>query len=263
MNTPTTSHSNALREPTADELLTGELTAALFVASGAAADDGPLPDLLAARLVHTGEALVRSGAVPPRAVAPLSVAPVAPEVLAPVAPRARFQGTRAVAWGGWLAAAALLAVVLRPSATPAVDGGRDAPTPAMALADSLAGDTTATRLTFGAGADTTGLALQGSVTWDARGQRGVLRLAGLVANDRSQWQYQLWIVDADRDTRYPVDGGVFDVPAAGGELVVPVHPRVSVGKAALFVITVERPGGVVVSDRSRVAAIAQAPEAGL
>ena len=57
-----------------------------------------------------------------------------------------------------------------------------------------------------------------------------------------------------------MDGGVFDVPASG-ETVVLFAPRVPVGRATLFAVTVERPGGVVVSDRSRLPAVAKVPGA--
>ena len=42
-----------------------------------------------------------------------------------------------------------------------------------------------------------------------------MRFRGLAANNPTQIQYQLWMFDAERDERYPVDGGVFDVPAGG------------------------------------------------
>ena len=90
--------------------------------------------------------------------------------------------------------------------------------------------------------------------------RRLLKLTGLAPNDPTEAQYQLWIFDADRDERYPVDGGVFDVPAAG-EALVPFAPRMPVRRATMFAITVERPGGVVVSDRSRLPALAKVPEA--
>ena len=63
--------------------------------------------------------------------------------------------------------------------------------------------------------------------------------------------------DASGDERYPVDGGVFNVTAGTAETLVPIDPAIRVTKATLFVVTVERPGGVVVSDRSRVALIAK------
>jgi len=98
----------------------------------------------------------------------------------------------------------------------------------------------------------------GDVVWDARTQRGFLRLHGFVPNDPERAQYQLWIFDAARDDRYPVDGGVFDVPPGQDELIVPMHPTLSVSRAVAFAITVEQPGGVVVSSREKVVAFAQA-----
>ena len=103
-------------------------------------------------------------------------------------------------------------------------------------------------------------AMLGDVRWSQAEQGGLMRLTGLAPNDPAESQYQLWIFDADRDERYPVDGGVFDVPASG-KAVVPFAPRVPVGRATLFAVSVERPGGVVVSDRSRLPATAKVPGA--
>lgn len=98
----------------------------------------------------------------------------------------------------------------------------------------------------------------GDVVWSDRLQRGFLRFRGLRPNDPSAEQYQLWVFDAERDERYPVDGGVFDVPAAErGEHVVEIDPRVPVAEATLFAVTVEKAGGVVVSDRSRLPLLAK------
>lgn len=98
----------------------------------------------------------------------------------------------------------------------------------------------------------------GDIVWDPRGQRGFLRLHGLVPNDPHNAQYQLWIFDAARDERFPVDGGVFDVPPGHEELIVPMRPALSVSRAVAFAITVERAGGVVVSARDKVVAFARA-----
>jgi hypothetical protein len=98
----------------------------------------------------------------------------------------------------------------------------------------------------------------GDVVWDARSQRGFLRLNGFVPNDPERAQYQLWIFDAARDDRYPVDGGVFDVPPGRDEIIVPMHPTLPVSRPVAFAVTVERPGGVVVSAREKVVAFAQA-----
>ena len=59
------------------------------------------------------------------------------------------------------------------------------------------------------------------------------------------------------DERYPVDGGVFDIPVEGMEVLVPIRAAVQVERAMLFAVTVERPGGVVVSDRDRIVLVAQ------
>ena len=76
----------------------------------------------------------------------------------------------------------------------------------------------------------------------------------------------LAIVLADRaaifvDGRYTlqvqsqVDGGVFDVPACGS-VVLPIKAKLEVKQPTLFAVTVEKPGGVVVSDR-RIAILAK------
>ena len=96
----------------------------------------------------------------------------------------------------------------------------------------------------------------GDVVWDPRTQRGFLRLKGYVANDPDSARYQLWIFDAARDDRYPVDGGVFDVPAGRDEVIIPVHPTLPVARAVAFAVTVEQPGGAVVSDRAKLVALA-------
>jgi hypothetical protein len=86
----------------------------------------------------------------------------------------------------------------------------------------------------------------GDVIWSSERQRGYLRLSGMPVNDASREQYQLWIVDPQRDDE-PVDGGVFDVESAEGEVVIPIDAKLRVVDPAAFVITAEKPGGVVVS----------------
>jgi anti-sigma-K factor RskA len=93
----------------------------------------------------------------------------------------------------------------------------------------------------------------GDVVWNPERGEGYLRLVGIEPNDPREFQYQLWIVDATRDERYPVDGGVFDVPSDCAEVIVPIRAALPVGSAALFAVSVEKPGGVVVSDRRFVA----------
>lgn len=106
--------------------------------------------------------------------------------------------------------------------------------------------------------DPTAAMTVGDVVWDPVSQTGFMRFEGLQANSPTEFQYQLWIFDALRDERYPVDGGVFDIPAGADEVIVPIAARLPVTDATLFAVTVERPGGVVVSSRERIAVLAQA-----
>lgn len=86
----------------------------------------------------------------------------------------------------------------------------------------------------------------GDVVWNDDLQQGYLRFVGLNPNDPNIEQYQVWIVD-DRGMEQKVSGGVFNVSDAG-EIIVPIKPGLDVRKVALFAITVERPGGIVVPD---------------
>jgi len=89
--------------------------------------------------------------------------------------------------------------------------------------------------------------VSGDVVWNDQRQEGYLRLTGMPANDPGIRQYQLWIVDPERDDN-PVDGGVFDVPRGAGEIIVPIRAKLDVSNPEAFAITSEQPGGVVVSD---------------
>jgi len=98
----------------------------------------------------------------------------------------------------------------------------------------------------------------GDIVWDNARQRGFLRLQHFVANDPTRARYQLWIFDAARDDRYPVDGGVFDVPPGRDEVVIPVRASLPVLRPVAFAVTVEGSGGAVVSEREKVVAFARA-----
>ncbi|MGW8370518.1 MAG: anti-sigma factor domain-containing protein [Gammaproteobacteria bacterium] len=105
--------------------------------------------------------------------------------------------------------------------------------------------------------DPTAVAASGDVVWDEVTQQGYLRIVMLSPNDPDEYQYQLWIFDSARDERFPVDGGVFDISPGGGEVLVPISAKLPVGHAVMFAVTVEKPGGVVVSDRERIALLAE------
>lgn len=91
----------------------------------------------------------------------------------------------------------------------------------------------------------------GDVVWSASTQRGFMRFVGLTPNDPGQYQYQLWIFDKARDQAFPVDGGLFDVTSTG-EVIVAISPKLHVDDLAMFEVTIEKPGGVVVSKRERI-----------
>ncbi len=93
---------------------------------------------------------------------------------------------------------------------------------------------------------------RGNFTWSQSLQEGYLQLQGLPTVDPGIGIYQLWIFDDARDERYPVDGGTFAINDDQGETVIPIDPALPVRSPSAFVITLEPPGGVVVSDRKRI-----------
>lgn len=97
----------------------------------------------------------------------------------------------------------------------------------------------------------------GDVVWSTSAQRGFMRFSDLGVNEPTKYQYQLWIFDAERDDRYPVDGGVFDINTDRTEAVVPIQAKLKVGRPVMFAVTVEQPGGAVVSSRERICLVAK------
>ncbi len=96
----------------------------------------------------------------------------------------------------------------------------------------------------------------GEVVWSNSQQKGFIRLRGMPVNDKARETYQLWIFDAGQNAKTPVDGGVFDVDA-NGDVVIPINAKLKIQKPTMFAVTVEKPGGVVVSDLSKVMTIAK------
>jgi len=75
-------------------------------------------------------------------------------------------------------------------------------------------------------------------------------------NDTTKETYQLWIFDKTQDPATPIDGGTFDIKS-GGEVVIPVNAKLKAKGPQMFAITIEKPGGVVVSKRGKIAALAK------
>jgi hypothetical protein len=138
-------------------------------------------------------------------------------------------------------------------ASPAISSAVE---PALQREHLLASNPHVLRRPWRAGTDAAGFAVAGDIVWDPGSQTGFMRFSGLRRNEPNAEQYQLWIFDARRDARYPVDGGVFNITGAKQGDVIPIKAALYVGVPLKFAVTIERPGGVVVSDRARVAAIA-------
>ena len=96
--------------------------------------------------------------------------------------------------------------------------------------------------------------IQGNVVWNQKLQAGFMTFEGLPVNDATLTQYQLWIIDPSRD-KHPIDGGVFDINDQG-QVIVKINPKLEVLDPQAFAITIEQPGGVVVSDQSRLPLLA-------
>jgi len=212
--------------------------AAAAVTLAASSTAEPLPAGLALRL--TRQADEHFAAAP--------VGTTATAIVAPAPRRAANSG----AYGWFAAAACLVLAVLAWNRSPPAP-----PTPAEERAALLA-KSDAVKITFAATKDPATAGVSGDVVWDLVTQRGFLHLVGLAANDPAVRQYQLWIFDGGRDKRYPVDGGVFDIPSNATEAVIPIHAALPVIKPAAFAVTVEKPGGVVVSGREHVVVLGAA-----
>ncbi|MFK8014119.1 MAG: anti-sigma factor [Gammaproteobacteria bacterium] len=205
-------------------------------------EDPPLPDSIAAGVADR---------LSPNSPAPPSPPPPPPSKLP------------------WLAAAAALvfgAVGWWQALSPSTSVIRSAATPPPALTtvtapsdrERLDADAAALSIAWAPSAEDTGRNVRGAVHWSHVHQVGYMELGGLAVNDPSVEQYQLWIFDATRSQEHPVDGGVFDISGSERQRI-PIHATRHVRDATLFAVTVEIPGGVMVSDRQRIVALAQVP----
>jgi hypothetical protein len=246
-----------------------ERAAAAVTLAGSLGNE-PLPAALSARIAQQA---AEHFAAASNNVADLGTARTAAEAArvhqSPASSRAPARASRLGGYG-WLAAAACLVlaifgwersppplpplavapppVAVPPPAQPVPPTAAEERAALLAKTDSLKIPLVATKDPAAAG-------VTGDVVWDPLTQRGFLHFTGLASNDPAMHQYQIWIFDAGRDKRYPVDGGVFDVPANASEVVIPIRAALMVRKPAAFAVTLEKPGGVVVSGREHVVAL--------
>ena len=235
LDTLLTSHQNI----SADEFDTS--VAAILLAS--AVNSAPIPAHLSTKILANA----------PRQIAASNVLPM---------------NTRKAAWrsesAGWWSAAACLVLAIT-GWWPRLAGESTPPASiTVALTPeqqrmALLNSGHAIQAAWSPGNDAAGNSLVGDVVFDPVTQQGYLRFRGIPANDPRLEQYQLWIADAARISPEPVDGGVFNTPQATavGDVIIPFTARLPVGKPAAFVVTVEQPGGVVVSKQERVLVLAK------
>jgi hypothetical protein len=226
----------------------------------------PMPAKLAARVEEEALEAMPTQVARPRQLAstvpmpdrPIPAPPASNVVGIAPPPRPPRRASRAFAIVGWIAAAACLALAFGAwRSRPRTGEVALAPRALSAERDALLARAGTKRLEWSATADAAARGASGDVVWNAALQRGFMRFRGLAKNDPRGWQYQLWIFDKTRDERYPVDGGVFDVDAETGDVVVAIQAKLPVAEPTLFAVTVEKPGGVVVSKRERIVVLAK------
>lgn len=220
-----------------------------------------MPEHLAAKIfAQSPAAASASGSLLPGQMRTLAgVAPPRPQIkheptpVTDIAQAREKKRSRAAVIVPWLAAAACLLLAVGTwwwtRAQPPAQVAQLSPSEQRAKL--IAEATDVTKIEWTATPDPNAKGASGDVVWSAREQKGYMRFVGLTPNDRAQFQYQLWIFDKNRDDKFPVDGGVFDVSSTG-EVIVPITAKLKVDDVALFAVTIERPGGVVVSKRERI-----------
>lgn len=94
----------------------------------------------------------------------------------------------------------------------------------------------------------------GEVVWSDAEQKGYMTFRGLPVNDPNVEAYQLWIFEDAKLEAHPKDGGVFNVTGTG-EVIIPITAKLRTEDPKAFAITIEKPGGVVVSSREKIAVL--------
>lgn len=234
------------------EALEYELGAATVALALGAEQLQPMPELLRAKLQAGAKAYFAERAADASAASRRESAP-APLRLVREDEKADARPNGWLSNAGWLfaAAAAVLALIAWWPSKPWSSGNAPTLSNTLARAELLARPDA--RTIAAKGQEQLAPGASGDIVWSNESQAGFIRLVGAPVNDPKVQQYQLWIFDEAQE--HPVDGGVFDVTASG-EVLIPIDAKLRVTKPTLFAITLEKPGGVVVSDRQRIAIVA-------
>lgn len=237
-----------------EEFVSLERTAAAIHLAAQALDESesdelnvPMPTELSRRIASSA---VRHFASSGRTeLASTAEAPRQPEPVTPAQSSGTpFHGREGLAWT-LLAASLLLALGLwSPS-----ENSRS-PLTAFQVRENVLASSDAIQVAWSEGPTALPEDVSGDVVWSNSSQQGVMRFVGLPINDPMLSQYQLWIIDPNRDDE-PIDGGVFDVTSTG-EILVPIDAKLRVVSPAAFAITIEKPGGVVVSTQEKLPLLA-------
>lgn len=224
-----------------------EAAARTFLTFQGTVPAGPLPAELSIRLKKMAQGFIEEAAIPNSAKVPSKAPPsISPSTIAPSS-----VGLREIA--AWLCLAASIALVLsvwlpsKSDLSASLQQQRD-----KIIASAT--DIVRSKWESTAPDQKQGIDL-GEVVWSSAAQQGFMTIRSLPINDATKEQYQLWIIDPTRDEK-PVDGGVFDI-ASVGESIIPIQAKLRVDKPTVFAITVEKPGGVVVSDQKRLPLLAK------
>lgn len=164
-----------------------------------------------------------------------------------------FQAGRlreAIAWLACLAAT-IMAISFWQRPVPKIDQGS---TPVWTRESLMASAKDVIQVSWSDGKTPLQQKVTGDVVWSNQLQRGFMRFVGMPMNEPTVEQYQLWIIDPSRDDE-PIDGGVFNI-STSGEAIVPIQAKLLVNRPQAFAITIEKPGGVVVSTQERLPLIA-------
>lgn len=245
---------DALDANNADEFNSIEMTVAAIHIAGAPIDE-PLPVHLFEKISEQAQDIVGLAAESP---------------WPPVKLRQQEVERPGISWFGWLgwaaAAAACIALVFNILNTPTPQNdqaGTKPPievprelSPAQKREELLRSAVSMVKADWAAGNVKEIAKISGDVIWSDEKQAGYMRFKGLPVNDATKETYQLWIFDKTQKEETPIDGGTFDV-TADGEVIIPIDAKLKAQGAKMFAITIEKPGGVVVSDRKKIAALAK------